>query len=58
MCASSSDSVISDFFQKFTKIIFRSVIDGVHLMIHFKALQVLPLGDVTMIGAVRVGGVS
>ena len=24
-------------------------------MVHFKALQILPLGDVTMIGAVRVG---
>jgi len=32
----------------------RSVIDGIHLMVHFKALQILPLGDVTMIGAVRV----
>ena len=33
---------------------FRSAIDGIHLMVHFKALQILPLGDVTMIGAVRV----
>ena len=39
-----------------SKTIFRSVIDGIHLMVHFKALQILPLGDVTMIGAVRVCG--
>ena len=43
----------SSFF--FQKHFFRSVIDGIHLMVHFKALQILPLGDVTMIGAVRVG---
>jgi len=32
----------------------RSLIDGVDLIILFQALKVLPLGDITMIGAVRV----
>lgn len=32
----------------------RSLIDGIDLIILFQALKVLPLGDITMIGAVRV----
>ena len=47
--------LVTDKVQKLNSSMFRSLIDGIHLMVHFKALQILPLGDVTMIGAVRVG---
>ena len=46
--------LVTDKVQKLNSSMFRSLIDGIHLMVHFKALQILPLGDVTMIGAVRV----
>jgi len=32
----------------------RSIIDGVHLIIHLFAVKALPLGDVTMMAAIRV----